>query len=482
MNKRDKTRITLKIKQMAKDVKEFLSSDENQVYPAYHSDFFLVSSFDDEREEILVNLLNDQTYAAKFSEEYLEKLLKEKVTTLMQSLRQRELSGVRPQKLAGETAEAIFSELDSYTTKLTIYLPVTGLNIQPEEGKFEIGNITFQNMTQERIDEIIGHLSSTIKVLKYSDEEKQHLITFYTKEIKQRFQEKENQVYAIYHIVAEPIQAEKRAKEACYEVFDLLRYALPRISTLYPMGFSIPMGYIDKSIGETNKYAQRDKQIQAVTDKYVSFGLQGEIGTHTESISNIIILRDTPGFNWKISRKERPYSLPINAPIIEVLEKDKVFEASKILKKDKVSRTDFERCILRSIHWFANAQTPMQPEYVLLSLMSSIETFLNPPGGHGDVTTAIVNGVAALGGTQGYNYAKKRMNELYDKRSALSHGDHRVIFERDISELRAIAFYLIHQMLQSTDEFTTQEQLYKDVEKIREEIKQENSASSPQEE
>ena len=70
------------------------------------------------------------------------------------------------------------------------------------------------------------------------------------------------------------------------------------------------------------------------------------------------------------------------------------------------------------------------------------------------------------------------MNSLYNKRSALSHGDRAEIMERDISELRAIAFNLIHQMLQRTDEFTTQEQLYEDVKRIREEIKQSNAKTS----
>src|SRR5205807_1268164 len=129
--------------------------------------------------------------------------------------------------------------------------------------------------------------------------------------------------------------------------------------------------------------------------KSISFGLENEIGTHMDIISNIIILRDSPGFNWKSLRKERPISLEINAHTIEGLKMAKVFEASEILKKEDISLTNFERCLLRSMHWFANAQTPMQPEYVLLSLMSSIEAFLNPPD-HEKVTMAIIEGAAAL--------------------------------------------------------------------------------------
>lgn len=468
MNKKDKERIALILIEMAKEIAKFVASPE---YQPYHTDFFFLSSFDEEREQILVHLLGDPVYAAKFSEEYLEKLLKEKIREMIHTLRQVETLYESPRKIARRTSEAIFNELDSYTTNLTVYLPITGLNIQLEEGMFEIGNITFQNMTQERIDEVIRHITSTIIDLRYTSDEKQNLINYSTEQLQEVFKEKERAVFAVYHIVAEPILAEKRAREECYKVFDLLRYALPMLSSLYPMGFSIPRRFLDNDEVKKNKYPQRERKAQTKAEEIISFGLENEIGAYTDMVSTIIILRNPPGFNWRSSKKEQPRSLLINAHAIEGLKLAKVFEASTTIQKGDTSQTNFERCILRSIHWFANAQTPMQPEYVFLSLMSSIEAFLNPPD-RSDVTTAIVEGAAALGGTAGYPYVKKRIDELYGKRSTLSHGDHADIMERDIAELRAVAFYLIHQMLQSTDEFTTQRQFFEEVRKLREEINQ----------
>ncbi len=240
MNKSYKTRITLKFIEMAKEVKKFLSSDENQVYPAYRSTFLLVSSFDEVREDILVNLLNDPVYAVKFSEEYLEKVLKEKVTAMMENLRQQELPTVRPQVIARETTEVIFNELDSYSTRITVYLPVLGIDLQLDEEKLEIGNITFQKMTQKKADELQNKITSDIMASSHTPETKEALIQHFTKDLQRIVAEKNQPVYAIYHTIAEPIQAEKRAREECYKVFDLLRYALPYISTLYPMDFSIP--------------------------------------------------------------------------------------------------------------------------------------------------------------------------------------------------------------------------------------------------
>lgn len=459
---------------MAKIVKEFLSSDENRIYPAYHSTSRLVSIFDEEREEILVNLLDDGVYASKFSEEYLEKFLKEKVTAMMQKLRESESSDVRPQAIARETAEAIFYELDAYATRITVYLPVSGIELQLDEEELKIGNITLQKMTQRNADEFLNKITLDIMSSPHTPETNDALIQHFTNNLQRIMEEKGQPVYAVYHIIAEPIQAEKRAKEECYKAFDLLRYALPYISTLYPMDFSIPKKYLDNDKIGTNKFAKRGKKAQIKTGNSIHFGLETEIGSYSEIISDIIMMREPSFLSWQSSRNVQPRSLSINVHTIEGLKLAKVFEASAILQKVDTSQTNFERCILRSIHWFANAQTPMQPEYVFLSLISSIEAFLNPPD-HSNVTLAIVEGVAALGGMPGYTYVKKRVENLYDKRSALSHGDRAEIMERDITELRAIAFYLIHLMLQSTDEFTTQEQFYREVEKRRERIKQGNA-------
>src|SRR2546421_8148690 len=101
MNKRDKEQIALMFIEMAKETVAFLSSRENQFY---HSDSFFISSFQEEREQVLVHLLNDPVYAAKFSEEYLENLLKEQLGEMIQRLRQNEIPRERPQKIARGTA------------------------------------------------------------------------------------------------------------------------------------------------------------------------------------------------------------------------------------------------------------------------------------------------------------------------------------------------------------------------------------------
>src|SRR5437660_1259923 len=175
---------------------------------------------------------------------------------MIHNLRQKEAPRERPRKIARGTVEAIFNELDNYTTKQTVYLPVSGISLQLEEEKLEIGNITFQKMTQERVDEVIAHISSTIMTLAYTDEEKQDIIRKFTEDIRQIFKDTESPVYAVYHVTAELIRARERAVEECYQSLDLLRYVLPLFSNLYPMLFFIPHEYIDNDLAETNKYVK----------------------------------------------------------------------------------------------------------------------------------------------------------------------------------------------------------------------------------
>ncbi len=466
MDNRNKDRIVHKLLEIAKDAEAFLSSDENQ---PYFPDSLLASYYDEEIDTIVQNLLEEDVYASKFSEEFLEKLLKEKVRNMIRSIRQRELPSVLLQTIATETTKTVFDELDSYTTKQIIYLPVSGIILELEEEKLEIGKITFLKMTQERIDEVIEHMTSAVMALQNTLEYKQGFIKAFTEDLQQIFNDTENQVFAVYQVVAEPIRARERAVRECYQVFDVLRYAIPMLTNIYPMDFSIPIQDFDDALAETTEYVQRDRRVKIEPDRFISFGLRGEVGTNTTR--HIVTLRDSPGFSHETDRKERFLPLKLHAQAIEVMNRIQVNEVSKILKKEENGRTNFETTILRSIHWFASAQTPMLPEYLLLSLMSSIEAFLNPRRREG-VTTAVCEGVAALGEEQGYTYIWKRMKELYGKRSILTHGDQADIMERDISELRAIAFSLIHLMIQRRDTYVSQHALYTQVKRKREEVKQ----------
>src|SRR5260370_21454522 len=164
-------------------------------------------------------------------------MIKEKKEALIHAWRHKETLQ-RPGKIAISIAEEILTALDGYTTRLTVCFPVVGMRIQLEEGKLELGNILFQHMTKERIDEVVDRIVSS--GTRYTENEKQAWREYFTKEIQELFNDEEISVCAVYDVVAEPIRAEERARTECYLVFHLLRYSLPLLSSRYPSRYSPP--------------------------------------------------------------------------------------------------------------------------------------------------------------------------------------------------------------------------------------------------
>jgi hypothetical protein len=316
MDRREKDRITLLVIAIARAVLELLSSVEDILY---YTDSMIASDFEKEKETILKALLKDPVYAAKFSEEYLEKLLQKKMQEMIHRLRQHDTPRMRPQRVAREIASAIFDELDNYTTRQTIYLPVSGIILELEEERLEIGNITFLKMTLERIDEVIAHMTSYNIALSNTPEYKQGFIRAFTEDFQQIFSDPENEVYAVYHVEAEPIRARDRAVRECYQVFDVLRYALPMLSNIYPMDFSIPMNVFDDTIAETDEFTERERTVPSEPGRFIAFGLRGEVGTNTTR--HIVTLRDSPSFSFETDRKQRFLPLKLHSNTIEIMGK-----------------------------------------------------------------------------------------------------------------------------------------------------------------
>jgi hypothetical protein len=119
------------------------------------------------------------------------------------------------------------------------------------------------------------------------------------------------------------------------------------------------------------------------------------------------------------------------------------------LEKSPVSLTEIERVILRGLHWFGNSMCQGEAENELLSLTTCLETFLTPKDGN-PIGTAIAEGIAILLGTglEERKRLKKRVKDLYGKRSGVSHGGHKAVLEADLTVLRDIAKRLIFKVVE----------------------------------
>ncbi len=140
-------------------------------------------------------------------------------------------------------------------------------------------------------------------------------------------------------------------------------------------------------------------------------------------------------------------------------------DVSAILAKPVSALSDFERVLLRGLHWFGNALPQKEPENELLSLVTCLETFLTPRDGN-PIGTAIAEGVALLLGNtlDERKKLKKRVKDLYGKRSSVSHGGEKAVLESDLIELREIAKNFIQRMISLGKRIQSQKELLEMIE------------------
>src|SRR5713101_2683603 len=91
MNTKGKERIALMFIEAAREAHEFLSSkDDSHEYDPAFLELLTKRRLEPKRETILTSLLEDATYAVKFSEEYLDQLLNKTIRDIIYRLLNRE--------------------------------------------------------------------------------------------------------------------------------------------------------------------------------------------------------------------------------------------------------------------------------------------------------------------------------------------------------------------------------------------------------
>jgi hypothetical protein len=141
---------------------------------------------------------------------------------------------------------------------------------------------------------------------------------------------------------------------------------------------------------------------------------------------------------------------------------------SEMLKKDTQHQTDYERTVLRAVHWFAAAQIQVERENEFLNLVTCLETFLTPRDGN-PIGTAIAEGVALLleNGLAKRKQTKRRVQELYRLRSGVSHGGAKAVSDTDLAELRDIAERLVRKMIELAPQLNSQKDLLQSIEDMK---------------
>lgn len=349
--------------------------------------------------EITGSLLQEGNWNDKFSETYVGNLVRDLLGKLY---------GDNNSDKAVQGLDEMQAEYEAFQKSYTAFVPLFGIVMGLPE--LRIGRVSIKSMTSDEFQ----RRRMTKAAAQYFP---QVVASF------------ENAVVAEVSAIAEPDRAGEIGLDETRRAMDVLRYALSFVAPAYYKRFGMNVGISGESP-------------------------EGEI------MAVVLPSLDENSISLRGSGVGPMLPLTINNDTLQILRECGVEDVSAILTKPVSSLSDFERVLLRAIHWFGNALAQPQPENELLSLVTCLEVFLTPRDGN-PIGAAIAEGVALLLETtlERRKTLKKRVKELYGKRSGVSHGGEKAVLESDLAELREIVRKMIRRMISLNTTVPTQKRL-----------------------
>lgn len=415
MNEKAKQALVAQIIQIAtnatKDSSVRETARRSKILGAKGFTFCLVNDIVDLYEDVCRQLLKRQDWSSKFSEKYISSKLHRLLAELLEN---------DDMSKASEYVGKLIYELESFSEEQLVLLPLTGIAmLVPSQ---ELGRITLRNISQSDTEELFVPYKTNIAQSDLTPTEQAQGLQRLRQEI---YPVVQGRICAEFRVIAEAQRAIERAEEECRRVLDLLWYAIPLI---FPRGYHFKIGLW--------KEATRD------------------------SSETLVLTLQSPTF-LKSSKLVGPNAdFILNEQTVQLLERIGVFEMAEILKKPVGEVQGFEETLLRGIHWFANAQIQVERENDLLGLMTCLETFLTSENSD-KISNTVAEGVAfVLGNTlEERKNLKKQIKNFYNKRSRISHGGQKAIFDSDLEELRTLTGVFLAKMIQRKDEFKERKDL-----------------------
>jgi Apea-like HEPN len=362
-----------------------------------HGPFALAGSARDAFETLRDRLLRGEHFEETVTDNFLTQALLDAVS---------ETHFQPDEHTATQVFEDFLKQINDAVREHTVYVPLDGLSMGREP--VALGNVTLFTMTRAKIDEILNKATTVFAAL---------------------IENVVDRVSAEFVCIAEKARAIERAKEESTLAIDVLRFAVP---------FMADFNY------------SRD---------HLTFGIQGSVPSLL-TCTIFVRARDTRLASSNVGITG-PIPFTLNDSTLERLRLIGALRISDILRKPLERQSDFEKVLLRGVHWFANAQIQTERESELLNLITCLETFLTPKDNN-PIGTAIAEGTALLleATLPDRKRMKRRVQQLYRLRSAVSHGGEKAIADSDIGDLREIAKRIMSKMIDLADRTESQKALF----------------------
>jgi len=340
------------------------------------------------------HVLTHKSWGAQVSESFARKRLLELVRALLTD---------RDSACESRLLAAFIADFPKAIDRQTVYVPIFGVRI--EGSPWKIGKVQLVNVTAEIIDaacsgtpEVCSHLlRSTIAP----------------------------GTSAVYEVEAEPEKAKELAFEETRRAIDLLRFSV----ILKP---ELVLGKIVIALEEDINLQPENRLIAIIPQDFASLQVHWRGATRHH-------------VDWVLTKE-----------LIEELDRIGFRQLSATLGKPYAQTSEFEKALIRSVHWIANSQFQFDNENKLLSLITSLEVLLTPKDGN-PIGTAIAEAVALIcsGELTERKTIKRRLKELYRRRSSVSHGGHTAVGQSDLAELSKLAQETVLWMIGRIDDFKT---------------------------
>jgi Apea-like HEPN len=361
-----------------------------------------------------------------FRDKYSEKFLKEKLDLIfINSL------NVPEDTITRQAVSNMFSEFENFSTKNTVLIPIIGLEI-PEKPIF-LGSGKLKRVDEAFFKSILRDFKKLILGTKNSEEDKNYYYKIMESSLRRI--PLNSSVFEL-SVVAEPERAVEIAQIELGSIIDVIKFSIPLTQ---PDGWNVNIGLY----GEI---------IHGVRDSY-------------------IISSDKQNFHLNQTRLGPLKNFVLDKITIQLMRKRGAFKILKLLQSPPEKLTEIEESIIIATHWLADAQTQKRKENAFLSLAICLESLLSqdPEKSAISVSNSIAEGVSFLftKSLDERKEAKRRVKDLYAKRSAVAHGRVSAIPDSDFNELKQMAYSCVIKILSLTKKYKKRDELFAHIEDLR---------------
>lgn len=369
-------------------------------------------------DELINSLLKNEEYSSKFSEKFLNKKIQQIVIKYDTELNEQGLK---------RNIEELFVELDTYDREFNILVPIRGVVVQ--NPKTEIGNTTLFLADESFLKELDNRFSRIISTGKHSEEERHALLNMWRDQLRPQI----NTILVSHIIVAEPDRAKELAIMKTNQILEVIRLA---IILFYSDG-------IKRNVTIDGEYLRSGRVLQIFETNDFSFTIPSEL------------------VGWQVP-------VELTEENLEKLYNSNISKLIEIISKNHNELNDFEKKILKAVHWYSLATLHIDSENKLLNLITALESVFTVKE-RGPISSFVPEAVAIIlaNTLEARKSIKKRINEFYKQRNKITHSGKVSILEQDTNALESFVFTTLDSLLADLGKFSTTDELWEWIEDQR---------------